>query len=117
MEKVEYIKAPAEVRMTAGSLNAGNPMRLMMEKVGKLSFCLPHAHGISDITSVNIGKDKDSSGKVIYPDITVNYDDVKCYTNGTAATDYMYKWPSYSMGLITKQTAKYFTSFISTIEY
>mgnify|MGYP003430545293 FL=1 len=108
MSEVTSVNTKATAKTTAGALNAGNPMKTVMPSVGKLSFCLPHVHGLSDINSVNIGAglkgdtDTASGEKVIYPYILQD-GDMDCWTNGTAATPYMHNWPVYNMSLIKKK--------------
>lgn len=44
-----------------GKLNTGEPLKQILESVGKLTFCLPHAHGMSNDNGVNIYKYDDGT--------------------------------------------------------
>ena len=90
-------------------LNAGEPLRKMLEHVGKLTFCQPHAHGMSIDNGTNIYKYSDVLG--MSPN--ENLGD-SCL--GIIATDVLYNNPHYSMSLNT-QLSMQGAQFVSTLDY
>ena len=90
-------------------LNYGEPLRKMLGYVGKLTFCQPHAHGMSIDNGTNIYKC--SGGLGISPNEDLDDD-----CRGIIATDVLYNNPLYSMSLNTQMVMQG-AQFISTLDY
>lgn len=56
---------------STGSLNKGTPLQAIARHIGKLAFCMPHAHCIDDINGVSI---QATAKKNINPDNEKEYD-------------------------------------------
>ena len=115
-QEITSMKTTASDKTQPGSMNSGSPMKEMMTQIGKLSFCLPHVHGLSEDTGVNCGKSSKGS-LIVWPDLGDESGTVDNNTRGIAADINMYKQPLCSMGIISKNTAKYYTQFYSTIKH
>lgn len=112
--------AATEIR-TAGKLNTGDPLKQMVSNIGKLAFCQPHVHGLSEVNGVNIHEGSD--GGTIYgipPEVSEDIsgqghgnDD----THGIVPRDFLHKNPKYNLCANTINSIKYNSEFISAIDY
>lgn len=120
------IETEAQEIKIQGKLNTGEPLKQLAGTIGKLSFCQPHAHGLSDVNGVNIHGGQYNSYYAIPPDEGggeyfggdgllggANSDD----SYGIAPLQLMYNKPLYNLSVNTKNTLNYYSEFISTIDY
>ena len=102
-----------------GKLNTGEPLKQLVGRIGKLSFCQPHAHGLSETNGVNVHEGPGSNQYGIPPEFSKTIDDMdsseKSY--GISARDYLYKKPKYNLSVNTKNAINYNSEFISTMHY
>lgn len=104
---------------TAGKLNTGEPLKQLINNIGKLTFCQPHAHGLSDkINGVNIRKTDKTGVLAIEPSHNGwkddgDYDD----SIGIKPRSYLFETPKYNLIVNTKNTILYNDPFISTLDY
>jgi hypothetical protein len=115
----ETYKQIAEDIRNPGKLNI-NFLSNVSSKIGKLTFCTPHAHGMSSTNGVNVHLGYDNDGKscqVISNNLgaygwtgeggdvhywyTKNHDFID-QTLGIAVSDHLYKYPFYNLVLNTK---------------
>ena len=103
---------------TAGKLNTGDPLKQMVQYIGKLTFCQPHAHGLSDIYGVNIHEGSSASFYGIPPEVG-GWDagDSDDDTMGTAPRSFLLNNPKYNLCVNTKNAVAYNSEFISTIDW
>lgn len=92
-------------------LNTGDPLKQLVSRIGKLTFCQPHVHGYSEEFGVNIYPAADGFG--IGPNINVEGDE----GNGIVGASYLYENPRYNSCLNTKDMINHAGEFISTIDY
>lgn len=114
------IEQEARAIRTAGKLNAGNPLKHVVPSIGKLTFCQPHAHGLSQTNRVNIHEgDGDEKYYGIPPEVIYdgNIGDSEDDTYGAAPRDYLFEHPKYNLSLNTKNSIEYNGEFISTLEW
>ena len=110
-------------------LNSGDPLKQIVSSIGKLTFCQPHAHGMSENTGVNM-YDFNSDGVLgISPNKSdfkgdsdgvssnLDFDEVKDNSHGIVGMDYLQKNPLYNMSLNTVNAIEHYGEFISTIQY
>lgn len=123
---------PAQKYPSEGLLYSGTPLKKVVPYIGKLAFCLPHVHGLSEDNGVNITYSTNGSSLVIHPYFTTNPEDANLHGKtissrgcapGIGKTDGgyigakpMYKDPQCSMLLLSKQSVIYNSEFISTIQ-
>jgi hypothetical protein len=117
-------------QMDAGQANSGEAMRKMLPKIGKLSFCQPHAHAIADGEGVSIhgncrgAENRFTSGHnyhIIPPDYGGmhlhdpggTYDN----THGSIPVTRWFDSPLYNLVLNTENAIKNQSEFVSTIKY
>ena len=116
--------AESTVTSTAGTFNTGADLDKLLPSIGKLTFCMPHTHVITNEWGVNVhgtyyGIPPDYGGMLLHDSSwqefwgTGTYDD----TRGTVPWDQMVKSPRYNMILNTYKSLNYKTEFISTVEY
>ena len=55
-----------------GLLYSGTPLKQVMPHIGKLAFCLPHVHGLSEENGVSITYSEYGDAMVIHPYFTKN---------------------------------------------
>lgn len=111
-------------------LNSGDPLKQIVSSIGKLTFCQPHAHGMSENTGVNM-YDFDNNGVLgISPSVggkdvvgdpdgrdELNNDEAKDNSWGVIGKDYLEKNPLYNLSLNTVNAIEHYGEFISTIDY
>lgn len=114
------IEQEARAIRTAGKLNTGNPLKHVVPSIGKLTFCQPHAHGLSQTNRVNI-HEGDGAEKYygIPPEVIYNENvgDSEDDTYGAAPRDYLFDHPKYNLSLNTKNSIEYNGEFVSTLEW
>lgn len=112
------VETDAQPIKTAGKLNTGDPLKQLVNHIGKLTFCQPHAHGLSEANGVNIHESDDFSVYGIPPEVG-NWDagDSEDDTYGIAPRDFLFKHPKYNLSLNTKNSINYNSEFISTIDW
>ena len=93
---VKYINIP-------GKLNAGNPLRDIVNNIGKLTFCQPHAHGLFASNSTSI----DSA--------TNNY--TERYITKAWINQDIIKHPVYNMSVNTQNMMNSASEFISVTKH
>lgn len=114
------IEQEARAIRTAGKLNTGNPLKHVVPSIGKLTFCQPHAHGLSQTNRVNIHEGADNGNQYIIPPEVIhggNIGDSPDDTYGAAPRDYLFNNPKYNLSLNTKNSIEYNGEFISTLEW
>ena len=100
----------------------------MSSYVGKLTFCQPHAHAMSETNGTNIYGEQPNYR--ISPDIekVLKKGDVEDGTNswfewmqddtrGIVPSNKMFNNPMYNLSLNTKNALKYYSEFVSTLDY
>ena len=118
------VETEAQEIKIQGKLNTGEPLKQLVRYIGKLSFCQPHAHGLSETNGVNIYQIQNDYG--VAPEYggwktrdqwdgahSDDYDD--CY--GIIPINVMFNSPKYNMSLNTKNTINYYSEFLSTLNY
>ena len=112
------IETDAQPIKLPGKLNSGEPLRQLVGNIGKLTFCQPHAHGLSTLNGVNI---HEGTGVYVYgiPPNVGGWDagDSDDDTMGTAPRSFLYNHPRYNLSLNTKNAINYNSEFISTLEW
>jgi hypothetical protein len=115
-----YISAAQEIR-TPGKLNSGTPLQQMIPYIGKLTFCQPHVHGLSETYGVNIHEGPYSDQYGIPPKAghwpTYGSDDDRETGYGIVPRMYLFNHPKYNLSLNTKNAILYNSEFISTLHY
>ena len=122
------ITAPTETSAQdlkiAGKLNAGEPLKQVVSKIGKLTFCQPHAHALSENNGVNIFENGSNLGISPYVDKKYNYKGEESSkgdhyekSKGMRPSRDLYNNPKYNLSLNTKEMIDYYGEFISTIQY
>lgn len=116
---VTTVETDAQQIKTAGKLNAGDPLRQVVDKFGKLTFCVPHAHGFSTENGVNVHEgSKGGSDYVIPPYVSgVKIGSSDDDTYGIAPRSYLHDHPIYNMSLLTLDSVRYQQFFYSTVHY
>lgn len=122
--------------LSPGKLNSGEPMRNMLPYIGKLTFCQPHAHAITDDQGVNVHGNCDGAngrfssghnyhvigGECADKEILLHtnkaggapsYDN----TYGSIPVNRMFKEPRYNLVLNTEKAIYNQSEFISTMHY
>ena len=89
-----------------GKLNTGEPLKEMLKYIGKLTFCTPHAHALIKDAKTNILAEQNEDKNWEW------YLDSK-----SSAYDHLYNHPCYNLVLNTKNTIKYQSEFISTMQH
>lgn len=119
--KTAITKEAQEIK-TAGKLNTGEPLKTLAYQLGKLTFCQPHAHGLSETTGVNIHEGGAvtkvygiPSNEGSWPTYGSSSDKETGY--GIAPRSYLYDNPKYNLTLNTKNAILYNSEFISTLDY
>lgn len=111
----------AQDRQTPGILNSNEPLKQMKAYLGKLTFCQPHAHGLSDINGVNIheggtnGKDYGIPPEEGYNGYGGSGDTETSF--GIAPRKFLFNNPKYNLSLNTKNSIQYNSEFISTLDW
>ena len=116
---IRSIESSASKITVPGKLNSGEPLRQLSSHIGKLTFCQPHAHGLSEINGVNVHC-SDPDTKLYYavsPDIQVYGGDYADDTKSIVPTQLLFKYPIYNLSLNTYDSIKYNSEFISTLQY
>ena len=111
---------------SAGKLNSGDPLKQLVGHIGKLSFCQPHVHGLSENNGVNIYVSNSGTGFGIAPEYgdwkvrdqsDVAHGDDYDDTQGIVPMDLLYQQPLYNLSLNTKNAINYNSEFISTLDW
>lgn len=102
---VDYIETEAQEIKTPGKLNAGEPLKKMVDYVGKLTFCQPHAHGFSEVNGVNV---YDNDG---------TYGIYSSQSTGIVPTSDLFNKPKYNLSLNTTESLLNYNEFISTLDF
>ena len=123
-QSITSVESAAQEITTAGKLNAGDPLKQLVTQIGKLSFCQPHAHGLSEENGVNIhegngtvkqyGIPPEKGGWSIDHDAGSS-DKEKCF--GSNPRMYLFNHPRYNLSLNTKNSILYNSEFISTLDW
>lgn len=114
------VESDATSKTIAGLLNTGNPLKQVVPYIGKLTFCMPHAHAVSDTYGVNIHEQTDNTGAIppkdgTWPNYGSNDDPEACF--GINPRYWLYDNPHYNMVMNTKASMLAYSEFISTLEY
>ena len=122
-QKGPNVVTEAQKITTAGKLNTGEPLKQLINNIGKLTFCQPHAHGLSDqINGVNVyykmTNTQDKNTLILYPEYGGNkignhYED----NYGTYATSNLFNNPKYNLVVNTKNSINYNSEFMSTTDF
>ena len=101
-----------------GKINSGEPLKQLSSYVGKLTFCQPHIHGMSEDHGVNIYQTLNNGGFGIFPDtssylIGGAHDD----THGSMPAPLFSTSVYFNLSLNTKNSINYYGEFLSTIDY
>ena len=112
-QSVDFVESEATYIKNAGKLNTGEPLKRMREYIGKLTFCQPHAHCLSETEGVNIHGDNSSPRHAIAPKHAVG----RGVTQGLLPWWYLYQNPRYNSCLHTKNTINSYSEFISTLQH
>lgn len=102
---VDYIETEAQEIKTPGKLNTGEPLKKMVDYVGKLTFCQPHVHGFSEVNGVNVYDNGEKYG---------------IYSNeetGIVPTLDLFNNPKYNLSLNTTESLLNYNEFISTLDF
>ena len=115
------IETEAQEIRIQGKLNTGEPLKQLVNSIGKLSFCQPHAHGLSEINGVNLHEGKNTSNYGIPSEAgggtKLKGMNSKEDTWGIAPRNYLFNNPKYNLCLNTKNTINYNSEFLSTLDY
>lgn len=120
-EVFSTVESDATAKTLAGLLNTGNPLKQVVPYIGKLTFCMPHAHAVSDTYGVNVHTQSDSSIGAIppkdgtWPTYGSKGDPETCF--GITPGSWLYNNPRYNMVMNTKASMLAYSEFISTLEY
>jgi hypothetical protein len=102
---------------TPGKMNIGDSLKNIVTSLGKLTFCTPHAHGLSDVNGINII----NAGNKLGIPFDTGHDkygsDYRDEVRGSVPTLVMHDNPKYNLVLNTKDTVDYNTEFISTNDW
>lgn len=120
-QSVTSVETDAREIKTAGKLNTGNPLKQLVNHIGKLAFCQPHAHGLSELNGVNIHEGPNGGqygippevGGVAWGKIGDSKDD--CW--GIIPRNYFFEHPKFNMCLNTKDSINYNGLFESTLDW
>ena len=126
LRSLSNVETEAREIKLQGQLNSGEPLKQLVSHIGKLTFCQPHAHGLSEVNGVNIHGGQYNSYYAIPPEEgggeyfggdgffgEGNNDD----SWGIVPLQLMYSKPLYNLSLNTKNTINYYSEFISTIDH
>jgi hypothetical protein len=105
-------------------LNAGKPLEDLMPTIGKLTFCQPHAHGMSEVNGVNMyNVGGGTIGLAPHPG-NLKFDKhgniggkLEEVSKGIRPTLDLFNNPKYNLSLNTKNSVDYYYEFVSTIDY
>ena len=98
-------------------LNSGNPLKSLMSGIGKLTFCQPHAHGMSEVNGVNMyNVGGGTIGLAPHPG-NLKFSKKEEVSKGIRPTLDLYNYPKYNLSLNTRNAVDYYSEFISTIDY
>lgn len=114
------VESDASSKTSAGLLNTGTPLKQVVPYIGKLTFCMPHAHAVSDTYGVNVHEQTDGTGGIppkegTWPVYDQNDDVEACF--GISPSHWLYNNPRYNMVMNTKASMLGYSEFISTLEY
>ena len=111
----------AQETKAIGKLNSGDPLKSVIQSIPKLSFCLPHVHGIDEKSHVNIvdiiqdnpGPANEEASTPIFS--STGNDNLTVGTRAFARVHLDY--PRYSSSLLTTSVVDYQSIFVPTIDY
>lgn len=125
---VQESSQDAVTRTRAGALGSGKNLKSLVNSIGNLTFCLPHAHGalkseygwpnIYDTVHV-VNADQENPkgvlnlGRPIDPEFTFKHKDIM---KGIRPAFYYYKIPRYNSCLLTQTCIDQCNELISTME-
>ena len=125
-QSITSIETETYKSQTPGKLNTGDPLRQLTNYIGKLTFCQPHVHGLSETTGVNINyQEKDTSNPYNIINYGIPAETEKVYgkdghgkedTRGIPASNYLYTNPLYNLCFNTKNSILYSSEFISALD-
>ena len=119
-QKGPIVKTETQAISTQGKLNTGEPLKQIISNVGKLTFCQPHVHSLTEGFGVNIHGGGSPANYGISPHIggfKLDGFDSADKTMGIAATSFLFEKPKYNLCVNTPDTINYFGVFISAIDY
>ena len=123
-QSITSVTTEANEIKTPGKLNSGDALKQMAPYVGKLTFCQPHAHGLSETDGVNIHEGNNKTNYGIPPDAggwTIDHDagsDTEydqCW--GINPRTFLFRYPKYNLSVNTKNSINYNSEFISTLNW
>lgn len=129
-ERLYQTECKAVSRTRAGNLGSGNNLSSLVNSIGKLSFCLPHAHGSLDSEEgwpniYNQGLTVDDPyavadilnlGRDIDPDFKYETNKVSDIAKGIYPVRSYYYAPRYNSCLLTQSCVDHQNEFISTMD-
>lgn len=106
-------------------LNTGRPLKYIVDRIGKLTFCQPHVHMKNKDNGVNIygENENETLNTHLYFNITkeisklVNDKDWGEITNGTGADNILYYYPRFNLSANTVNSIQTQSEFISAIDH
>lgn len=104
-------------------LNTGKPLKNIVDRIGKLTFCQPHVHMKNEDNGVNIQGRNKTANTDLYFNITkeitklTNDQDWGESSNGTGADNILYYYPRFNLSANTKRSIKHQEEFISAIDH
>ena len=123
---ITSVQTDASPKKDPGLLNTGDPLQQIVAYIGKLTFCQPHAHGMSTTNGVNIHEQKQIDGSLAtYGGIAPeegpwtkygSKDDLEA-GYGITPRLWLHENPMYNLSLNTKKSILHQSEFISTVEY
>lgn len=123
-QSITSVETDAQEIKIAGKLNSGEPLKQLVENIGKLTFCQPHVHGLSEDSGVNIHEGDEypyrygippGDDEKGWPNYGSGKDDESGY--GITPRQYLFNNPKYNLCLNTKNSINYNSEFISTLDY
>ena len=121
---VSSLDSEVKAIKTPGKLNSGETLKALQQYIGKLTFCQPHLHALSEEYGVNIYNKYKQVGDTTPVDfqflggamLKVNSDD-EAYRDDVQGTIPMRRWLYLNMCVNTLNSVKHQSEFISAIPY
>lgn len=128
LESIAVVETDARDRTQPGNMNAIDPLKQLVPKLGKYAFCQPHAHMLDKNFGINVVcNNQYNRTLVIAPDTGTLYfqnnkdrgnsSDKKEVARGTHPYRDMWKYPRFSLSLNTINMIDRYGEFISTLDY
>lgn len=119
---VDSVETEVQPNNIPGKLNSGNPLKTMVKHVGVLTFCQPHAHGMSQINGVNIHEGDSTTACYGIPPKDFSWPTYgtsgdKEHGFGITPRMYLFNNPKYNLSLNTKNSILYNSEFLSTLDW